>query len=64
MKSLRNIKLRTFCPTAVDLVLAQNHNPLKQQIPVQPSHLSTVKCLNDFKTPFDFQQTSREPLVA
>jgi proteasome activator subunit 4 len=63
MKSLRNIKLRTFCPNAVDLVLARNHNPLKQRIPIQPSHALTVKFLNDFKIPFDLQLRGQETLV-
>ena len=61
LKSLQNIKLRTFCPDPADLFLARNHNPLKQRLPIHPSHMLTAKFLNDFKKPFDW--TSREPSV-
>jgi proteasome activator subunit 4 len=32
MKSLRNIKLRTYCKTPADLVLARSENPLHNEI--------------------------------
>jgi proteasome activator subunit 4 len=53
MKTLRNIKLRTFCLKSTDLVVARNHNPLKQRVLVKPSHSFTNKFLDDFKIPFD-----------
>jgi hypothetical protein len=34
-KSLRNIKLRTFCPDPVDLALARIHNLLKRRVTIQ-----------------------------
>lgn len=53
MKSLRNIKLRTHCSTPVDLFLGRHKNPLKEQLPVEPSHKLTLQCLQEFKAPLN-----------
>ncbi|KAF8213398.1 hypothetical protein K438DRAFT_1902498 [Mycena galopus ATCC 62051] len=62
MKSLRNIKLRTFCPEPTDLILGRNHNPLKQKLVVEPSHESTHKFLTAFMTPLDPCPEGRSPI--
>ncbi|KAF8807238.1 hypothetical protein BYT27DRAFT_7232792 [Phlegmacium glaucopus] len=61
MKSLRNIKLRTFCPDPVDLVLARNHNPLKRSVTTQRTNQTTTMFLNRYKTSIDTQQAQQEP---
>ena len=61
MKCLRNIKLRTFCPDPVDLVLARGHNPLKRPVMTQRTSQTTITFLNKFKTPIDIQQAQLEP---
>jgi proteasome activator subunit 4 len=63
MKSLRNIKLRTFCPEPVDLILGRNHNPLKQKLDVQPSNELTRKFLAAYITPLDICKETQNPLV-
>ncbi|KAJ7597613.1 hypothetical protein C8J56DRAFT_1001469 [Mycena floridula] len=62
MKSLRNIKLRTYCKSPEDLLLRRCPNPLKRTIPVQPSHALTQTILRQFKVPFDFKNGDRKPL--
>ncbi|KAK7064490.1 membrane protein [Favolaschia claudopus] len=56
MKSLRNLKLRTFCPQPTDLFLGRNHNPLKQKLNVEPSHELTRQFLDNYKNPVDVCQ--------
>lgn len=51
MKGLRNIKLRTFCPDPVDLILGKNHNPLKEEVSIPPTHEMTVRLLANLKKP-------------
>ncbi|KAF4606976.1 hypothetical protein EYR38_001031 [Pleurotus pulmonarius] len=60
MKTMRNLKLRTFCSDPVDLVLGRNHNPLKRTVAVQPSHQLTSKYLEAYKEPVDLDRTSQE----
>ena len=61
MKSLRNIKLRTFCPNPVDLVMERSHNPLKRSVLAQRSPRATVAFLNRYKIPIDAQPAQPEP---
>jgi proteasome activator subunit 4 len=63
MKSLRYIKLRTFCHDSAGLALMQNHNPLKEEVKVQPSQLFTTNFLQGFKTAVDIDTMNREPCV-
>lgn len=63
MKSLRNIKLRTFAGNSVDLALGRNYNPLKKDISIQPSHHLTANFLRDYKTPYGLTQPSQNPFV-
>lgn len=61
MKSLRNIKLRTYCPDARALVLRQAHNPLKHSVAIQPSFLLTSNFNAQFKVPIDFEIPASDP---
>lgn len=63
MKSLRYVKLRTFCPDPADLALMRNHNPLKEEVSVQPSQSFTTTFLQNFKTAVSTDVTNREPCV-
>ncbi|KAJ8514936.1 hypothetical protein ONZ45_g7571 [Pleurotus djamor] len=52
MKTLRNLKLRTFSHGPVDLVLGRNHNPLKQIVSVNnPSQSYTLEVLAQYCRP-------------
>ncbi|KAJ7071321.1 hypothetical protein C8F01DRAFT_1216892 [Mycena amicta] len=51
MKSLRNLKLRTFCRGPKDNILGCSQNPLKMRVPVAPTHDFTRKVLNAFIIP-------------
>lgn len=61
MKSLQNIKLRTFCPDPVDLLLARNHNPLKKTVKVVRSSNTTSDFLDQYKVPVDLKVVKRLP---
>lgn len=61
MKSLRNIKLRTYCQGAADLYFTRSQNPLKQDVHVQPSQSLTSKVMNDFRIPYRFDMTKVDP---
>jgi proteasome activator subunit 4 len=61
MKSIRNIKLRTFCPDPIDLALARSRNPLKQYVPVVPSPQTTDEFLAQYKIPVDPSLAERKP---
>ncbi|KAG6866832.1 hypothetical protein C0991_008768 [Blastosporella zonata] len=61
-KIARNIKLRTFCPTPVDLALMLVRNPLKMKTVVRPTHRLTSNVLAGYKKPFDPKQDIRTPL--
>jgi proteasome activator subunit 4 len=56
MKSLRNIKLRSFSRGPTDVILGRNHNPLKQKLAIVPSHELTQKFLHAYMVPFDLSQ--------
>ncbi|KNZ79712.1 Proteasome activator complex subunit 4 [Termitomyces sp. J132] len=60
-KIARNIKLRTFCITPMDLALMRVRNPLKMKMVIEPSHKLTAKVLADYRTPFDLNQDIRKP---
>ncbi|KAF8203239.1 hypothetical protein BJ912DRAFT_842338 [Pholiota molesta] len=62
MKSIRNIKLRTFCPDPIDLALARSRNPLKQYVPVVPSPQTTEEFLAQYKIPVDPSLAERKPI--
>ncbi|CCM01642.1 uncharacterized protein FIBRA_03703 [Fibroporia radiculosa] len=48
----------------VDLVLEQNHNPLRRTVPVQsPSHAFRSEWLAQFKIPVDLEKARQEPLL-
>ncbi|KAG6897919.1 hypothetical protein C0992_009071 [Termitomyces sp. T32_za158] len=47
-KIARNIKLRTFCTTPMDLVLMRVRNPLKMKMTIEPSHQVTAKVLKRY----------------
>lgn len=63
MKSLRNLKLRTFCRGPTDLILGRNHNPLKQKLPIEPSDQLTDQFLDAYKVPVDLTRVEQGPLV-
>ncbi|KAF9014988.1 hypothetical protein BDQ17DRAFT_1418116 [Cyathus striatus] len=62
MKSIRNIKLRTFCDTPTDLVLARHRNPLKKDVSICPTRQLTSQFLNNFKIPVDLKSVQKEPI--
>ncbi|KAL0579785.1 Proteasome activator BLM10 [Marasmius crinis-equi] len=53
MKGTRNIKLRSYCPTLIDLYKGKNYNPLKVSIDAEPSHATTLQSLKEYRTPID-----------
>ena len=62
MKILRFIKLRTTTADPTDLVLEQNHNPLKKLLVIDDSsHSFTTKYLANLKTPIDLKDASGRP---
>ncbi|KAG6869176.1 hypothetical protein C0993_012275 [Termitomyces sp. T159_Od127] len=61
-KTARNLKLRTFCTTPMDLALMRVRNPLKMKTIIEPSHKWTAKVLADYRIPFDPNQDVRKPL--
>lgn len=64
MKVSRLIKLRTLMQDPADLVLEQNHNPLKRQVPVvDPTQEFTDEWLEEFKAPLDLEKARLEPYV-
>ncbi|KAF8971515.1 hypothetical protein BDZ97DRAFT_1913988 [Flammula alnicola] len=62
MKSMQNIKLRTFCTDPTDLALARNHNPLKRSVAVIPSPQTTSEFLDQYKIPVDLHLAERKPI--
>ncbi|KAF8168284.1 hypothetical protein B0H34DRAFT_792908 [Crassisporium funariophilum] len=62
MKSIRNIKMRTFCSGPVDLALGRNRNPLKRDVPIHPSRQTTTELLTQYKVPIDKRQVERKPI--
>ncbi|PCH33392.1 ARM repeat-containing protein [Wolfiporia cocos MD-104 SS10] len=64
IKMSRYVKLRTLARTPVDLVLEQNHNPLRRKVPVpDASQEFTLQCLAAYREPLDIEQARREPLL-
>lgn len=51
MKSLRFIKLRTYCNNPTDLALSKNSNPLRRQVPFQHTHESISNILESYRGP-------------
>ncbi|KAF5374850.1 hypothetical protein D9758_000077 [Tetrapyrgos nigripes] len=63
MKTGRNIKLRTFCATPVDLFEGRNNNPLKTRVAVHDaSHAVAQKLEQDYKNPIDSKKDIEEIL--
>ncbi|KAL0950828.1 hypothetical protein HGRIS_007590 [Hohenbuehelia grisea] len=62
MKTLRNLKLRTFCADPVDLVLANKRNPLAQTVDVELSHEFTTQFLEAYKHPVELSSQSGQGL--
>ncbi|KZT19390.1 hypothetical protein NEOLEDRAFT_1142177 [Neolentinus lepideus HHB14362 ss-1] len=64
MKMSRYIKLRTYYRNTIDLVLEQNHHPLRRRIDVtSPSHDFTREFLQAFRKSLDVEKAVREPLL-
>ncbi|TFK57485.1 hypothetical protein OE88DRAFT_1651225 [Heliocybe sulcata] len=64
MKLSRYIKLRTYYRDSTDLVLEQNHHPLRRKVEVtSPSQEFTREFLQAFKEPLDAGRAVREPLL-
>lgn len=64
MKISRYIKLRTLAHGPVDLVMEQNHNPLRRTVEIkEPSHSFTSQWMAEFKVPVDTQRAQREPMI-
>jgi proteasome activator subunit 4 len=65
MKSSRFIKLRSTAQSPADLVMEQNHNPLRRKVPVnEPSYALTKTFLQDFKVPINLVKAAKEPYVS
>ncbi|KAJ7785985.1 hypothetical protein B0H16DRAFT_1488812 [Mycena metata] len=62
MKSLRNVKLRTFRRAPTDLILGRNHNPLKQKVDVEPSPGLTRKFLDAYSAPLELDNVGQTPV--
>lgn len=62
MKISRYIKLRTLSEGPVDLVLEQNHNPLRRAVEIQqPNRDFTSRWLSEYRSPLDIARAQREP---
>ncbi|KAK1232607.1 Proteasome activator BLM10 [Marasmius sp. AFHP31] len=62
MKSTRNIKLRSYCPTPVDLVKGRNHNPLKVSVAAVSSQSTIMEYLKDYRNPIDIDNMASDTL--
>nr|GAT49743.1 membrane protein [Mycena chlorophos] len=58
MKSLRNMKIKTFSKNAKDPLLGRNHNPLHTHVHVTPTHEFTRRILNAFIVPPDLSDAN------
>ncbi|EDR15426.1 uncharacterized protein LACBIDRAFT_301740 [Laccaria bicolor S238N-H82] len=56
MKSLRNIKLRTYCSGPLELAVAHCQNPLKRNIAIRPTQQLTEQFLHRFGTPINWAE--------
>ncbi|TFK76829.1 hypothetical protein BDN72DRAFT_890635 [Pluteus cervinus] len=63
MKSMRILKLRTYCKTIEDLALGNSTNPLKRKIPVQASQHSRDKILQNYHQPIDYNSPGDHQLL-
>ncbi|KAF9568562.1 hypothetical protein CPC08DRAFT_679680 [Agrocybe pediades] len=63
MKSIQNIKLRTYCNSPVDLVLARNQNPLKRTVKVSRTPSTTPKFLEQYRVPITSNTDQRQPIL-
>lgn len=61
MKSIRNIKLRTFCKTVEDLAVCRNHNPLQHAVPVKILSDTTSNFLAEFRKPVTLPREEGNP---
>ncbi|KAF9056646.1 hypothetical protein BJ165DRAFT_1522537 [Panaeolus papilionaceus] len=62
MKSIRNIKLRTFCKTVEDLAVCRNHNPLQHAVPVKILSDTTSNFLAEFRKPVTLPREEGNPV--
>ncbi|KAF7306649.1 Membrane protein [Mycena indigotica] len=58
MKSLRNLKIKTFARSPKDLALGRNHNPLCLRLPVTPTHQFTHQILHTLTIPPDLSDVN------
>jgi proteasome activator subunit 4 len=64
MKSSRFIKLKTTAHGPVDVVMEQNHNPLRRHVAIEvPSHEYTKRFLQNFQTAPDLDAVGETPYV-
>ncbi|KAI0076264.1 hypothetical protein K474DRAFT_1757648 [Panus rudis PR-1116 ss-1] len=64
MKVSRFIKLQSLSHGPADIVLEQNHNPLRRKVPVtDPSTDFTQQLLAEYKVPLDISRAQREPIL-
>lgn len=61
MKSIRCIKLRTYCKSPADVALMRISNPLDRSVAVKASRQTTPDFLNAYKIPIDISIPSAEP---
>jgi len=61
MKTVRNIKLRTFSSGPIDLALMKNNNPLKHSVEVERTQQSSTEFLNQYKVPIDPHSRDHRP---
>jgi hypothetical protein len=62
MKSTRYIKLRTFLQQPEDFAFEQNHNPLRQIVPINNlSFIADDNFLEQSKVPVDLRRAATEP---
>ncbi|KAK7694363.1 hypothetical protein QCA50_001549 [Cerrena zonata] len=64
MKVSRFIKIRSLSHTPENMIMEQNDNPLRQQVPVtDPSEGFTQKFMEDYRIPLDLQKARAQPLI-
>ena len=62
MKITRFMKLKTFADDPADILMENNHNPLRRAIHLDnPTPEYTSQWLADFKVPLDIARAQREP---
>ncbi|KAI0768547.1 hypothetical protein BD413DRAFT_614418 [Trametes elegans] len=64
MKISRFIKLRSLAHNPVDIVLEQNHNPLRRKVPVQEyTREAAERALQEYRKPLDLEYARKQPLI-